>query len=95
MYKTKRQRKEAKWAKYRLANSPRVGAARRYFLGYPSTSSVLVLVTSLGEPAFPFSYGGESWRGLEERFAQFDWITFCRGGYPLTLDSNKITKEIM
>ena len=92
MYKTKRQRKEAKWAKYRLANSPRAGAARRYFVGYPNPSSVLVLDVSQGEPAYPFNYRGETAAELDKRFGSLS--EYGQAGYPLTRDKY-LVKEIM
>lgn len=92
MYKTKRQRKEAKWDKYRLANSPRVGAARRYFVGYPTPSSVLVLEVSQGEPAYPFNYKGETAAELDKRFDSLS--LYGRAGYPLTSDKH-LVEEIL
>lgn len=92
MYKTKRQRKEAKWAKCRLANNPRAGAARRYFVGYPTSMSVLVLEVSQGEPAYPFSYKGETAAELDKCFGSLSG--YGRACYPLTSDKH-LVKEIM
>jgi len=92
MYKTKRQRKEAKWAKSRSANNPLRGASRRYFVGYPTPTSLLVLDVSQGEPAYPFNYEGETASELDKRFDSLS--VYGRGGYPLTEDKH-LVKEIM
>lgn len=92
MYKTKRQRKEARWGKSSVASSSREGAARRYFVGYPSPDSLLVLDASKGEPAYPFKYKGETASELDKRFDSL-W-GYGRAGYPLTQDKH-LVKEIL
>lgn len=92
MYKTKRQRKEAKWAKSRSANNPLHGASRRYFVGYPTGDSVLVLEVSQGEPAYPFLYKSETAAELDKRFGSL--FGYERAGYPLTYDKH-LVKEIL